>query len=259
MEVKFYFVGSGCYVLEIDKNIKIACDPALNLAGTDYNFKLFTSKRIKEPIYDNMLFNDIDLWLFTHEHADHIDNLGLSKVKVNSNIVIQKSVKEFFTSKDFKQISILNWGEKKKIKINNYKVEITAIPAFHGNNFIMRKLVGKVNGYYIKVFKGKNVKSIYITSDTVYHKKIIKKLNGKEIDIMVANLGEVRADKFGGPLTMSVTMLSKMTESLNPKVIIPIHYDDFSHFDTKETDLVNNGFKIVKRGNWVDLNNYSYY
>ncbi len=149
-----------------------------------------------------------------------------------------------------KKAKLLEWGEIHCANIGEYEIKIVAIPAYHGNNFIMRNIVGKVNGYFIEINNKGEKKTIYLTSDTVYHKDVIKNIN-QEIDLMIANMGEVSSEKFGGPLTMSVSMLKKMEEEIKPKSIYPIHINDYSHYETREKDLLNAGYTLIERGKWI--------
>ncbi|MCX7920925.1 MAG: MBL fold metallo-hydrolase [Clostridia bacterium] len=253
MNLKFFHVGGACWVLYVDEKIKLACDPFLAPAGTEYNFKVFTSTRTKPPIYDESLFDGIDIWFITHSHADHIDEMGIDKMDKNSITVAQKSLLKLLSKDRFSNLYILDWEQAKSFDVEGYKIDIRAVPAYHGSNFITRTLAGKVNGYFVTITRGADKKSVYITSDTIYHTEVIESIRGKDIDIMIANLGEVRPKSFGGPLTMSVSMLQKFIHELQPKIAIPIHIDDFSHYTTTKEDLLSNGISVVSQGCWITL------
>ena len=84
MKIDFKWVGAACFILEIDKQFKIACDPSLSPKGTLYDFKFFKSERTIGPEYDASDFKDVDLWLLTHNHLDHLDNDGISVLNQES-------------------------------------------------------------------------------------------------------------------------------------------------------------------------------
>ena len=252
MKMELYHVGGACFVLNIDGKLKIACDPALSPVGTEYPFKSFTSTRTKPPIYEETLFDDVNLWLITHVHNDHIDAKGARYISPTSTVIAQKKAERMLSIHPHRMT--LKWKESKTLTISGYQVELTAVPAFHGNNLIMRKLIGDVNGYYIRISKGETVRSVYITSDTVYNARIVqivRKLGA--VDLLVANLGEVMPDKFGGPITMSIPMLQRMVEDLRPAQVIPIHIDDFSHYTTAPEHVLRQGFDIPEQGRWVQV------
>lgn len=253
MNVKFFHVGGACFVLEIDEKIKIACDPFLSPAGTAYDFKAFSSTRIKPPLYDSSVFDDVKIWMVTHGHADHIDEIGVSKIHEDSIVVTCKNAVDILSTKNLTHLWVVDWDDTREISIGQYKISIKVIPAFHGNSLIMRNLVGKVNGYYLVISNGTERKTIYITSDTVYHDKVLKPLENENIDILIANLGEVKKNMNGGPLTMSVSMLKQMISKISPRTVIPIHYDDFTHYETSKDEIEINGFKVFEQGIWIPL------
>jgi L-ascorbate metabolism protein UlaG (beta-lactamase superfamily) len=252
MKIEFYHVGGACFVLNIDDKVKIACDPALSLAGTEYQFKSFTSTRVKPPIYEDGLFDDVNLWLITHVHEDHIDQRGIGHISPASTVITHKKAAPMLGN--HQRMWMAEWNESKTLTINGYQVEVTIVPAFHGNNFIMRKLIGSVNGYFLRISLGNTVRTVYVTSDTVYHARVVqtaRKLGA--VDLLIANLGEVLPDKFGGPITMSIPMLQKMVERLRPAKVIPIHINDFSHYTTVPEEVQRQGFPIIDQGRWVHV------
>ncbi|MBK3495113.1 MBL fold metallo-hydrolase [Viridibacillus sp. YIM B01967] len=249
MKINFYHVGVATCLLEIDGKIKIATDPALSPKGTILKFKSFETERLQDPKYDNDIFQNVDLWLITHLHEDHLDLLGKDVIADSALVLTNSDALSFLEGKN---VVPLKWTEEYVTKFENYTIKITTIPAYHGNNFITRKIVGKVNGYILEIFDGNDKTTIYLTSDTVYHKDVINSIS-KELDIIIANLGEVSADKFGGPLTMSIEMLNQFVKELKPTKVIPVHIDDFSHYMTTEDNVLKAGFSILEKGKWIEI------
>ena len=253
MNIKMYWVGASTIVFDVDGVLKFAFDPCLVKEDSIVSFNSFDSKRVISPKYDTTTFKDIDMWFFTHGHLDHIDNEGKLVVDKNSYIFTCKNVKLILDDPKYKNKSILKWYESYSTNFKGYEIKITAIPAYHGSNFIMRTATGKVNGYLIELMKNDMIKTIYITSDTVYHKNIIQKIKDVNIDYLVANLGQVMSSKSGGPITMSVKMLNQFCKDLNIKRVIPIHFNDFSHYETQEIELINGGYEVIERGKWLEV------
>lgn len=95
-------------------------------------------------------------------------------------------------------------------------------------------------------------KKIYITSDTVFDKKVISSIKEEQIDVLIANLGEVKSTMWGGPLTMNLEMLKKIEMELKPTMTIPIHIDDFSHYETNRSE-VEKEYKVINNGDDIEL------
>lgn len=250
MNIKLFHVGASTCVLDFEGMIKVGIDPSLSPLNHKLAFKSFNSSRLKAPKYDNSTFENIDIWLITHPHEDHIDSFG-EKIISSSTIISDKKTKKS-TILNNKKINVLNWGEDYIFEKADYSIKITAIPAYHGNSWIKRTLVGKVNGYLLEITNGTRKKTIYFTSDTVYHKNVIYWLP-TEIDILVANLGNVQNKSIGGPLTMNLKMLNLFIKKLNPQKVIPIHIDDFSHYNTSASEVEKAGFSISPLGTWITL------
>jgi L-ascorbate metabolism protein UlaG (beta-lactamase superfamily) len=151
MNIDFYHVGAACFVLRIDGKIKIACDPCLAPEGTRYSFKFFTSTRIKPPVFDSSVFDDVHAWLITHDHADHIDETGVSKIDEQSIVITRTEAVTMLSNNKSSNLRVMNWNETTTFDVHGYGMSVRAIPAFHGSNPMMSILAGKVNGYLVTI------------------------------------------------------------------------------------------------------------
>jgi N-acyl-phosphatidylethanolamine-hydrolysing phospholipase D len=154
MEIIFHWIGGATFILSIG-NLNIAVDPVLCEKGTVQDYFWFKSQRIEQPIYTEKDFENIDLWLITHNHEDHLDSIGLSKISNSSEIVCNKNSSKILLEKGKNYLTVLSWKQTKEFSIKGYKIEIEAIPAIHGINPLSALLAGKVNGYYLTITKGK--------------------------------------------------------------------------------------------------------
>lgn len=250
--IEIFYVGCATCIINIDNCIKIGIDPSLSKKGSKLKFKSFISERKIEPKFVNNLFDNVDLWLLTHSHEDHLDKEGLSIISSNSKIICESKKTYDKINSISNDIKILNWNDIYLFDKENITVEITAIPAYHAQNFVVSKVVGKVNGYIITISSNKIKKSIYITGDTIFNEKIIKNIN-THIDIMIANLGNARSNTLFGPLTMNIDMLEKFVKKLTPDIVIPVHIDDYSHYNMTKSQVEKAGYKIIEQGKWIKV------
>lgn len=250
MKVELCWVGAASIIIKINDELKIGLDPALIKKNEIIHFKKFESQRLIAPVYKKEDFNDVDIWLLTHGHLDHIDIVGKKFIDRYSKIVCSEDVNLILDDSKYINKVILGWNEEHKLSINGYEISIKAIPAIHGKNIFIALAYRKGNGYYVEIEKNEIKTTFYITGDTTYNSLILKSLGNKNIDYLFANLGQVRAKNFGGPLNMSIDMLNKFKDKLKPSKIIPLHYNDFSHYETKEEDIKNAGYDVLKRGKW---------
>ena len=245
MDVTFQWVGGATFILTVG-GIALAVDPVLCEKGKIQDFFWFKSKRVEDPIYQDHDFNHIDLWLLTHEHEDHIDAKGMMKISQDSDIVCDKKTSKLLLKRDIRNLRILGWGEETVFQMKDYQVVVEAVPAIHGVNPLSAFFAGTVNGYYVSISQGNESFHVYITGDTVYKKKVIKALKGREIDLLVPNMGAVKQGSWMMCLTLNAVMLKKMTEELNPKLVVPVHFGAFEHYIEPVEAIKNLGDDKIK-------------
>jgi len=228
-DITFKWIGAATWVLTIDE-LKIACDPSLCARDTEIDLKYFKAIRRTNPNYSPSDFENVDYWFLTHNHADHIDNQGISKISKQSNIFSHKSLKSRLNRLHDMNIYYLKWNNKKYISNKSLNIEIEAIPCIHGSNTISSILSGGCNGYWIKLIKADNTLDIYITGDTIFHQRVSKVINNRKVDIIIPNMGGSGLGKFGGPFTLTAEIFKQFLDLVNPKVILPVHHTSFSMF-----------------------------
>ncbi len=256
MEVLFHWIGGATFVMTIG-SLNIACDPVLCEKGKIQDYFWFKSKRLEEPMYDEKTFSNIDLWLITHNHEDHLDSVGLSKIESDCKVISNGNASKKLIKKGIKDLTVLNWHEAKQISIKGYEIEVEAIPAIHGVNPLSALFAGKVNGYYLTISKGTEKVRVYVTGDTVYKNKVVNSLNGKEIGLLIPNMGAAKEGSWIMTLTLNAKMLKKMIAKLNPTTVIPVHYGTFEHYKEPLEKIMNikdDRIKFVKIGESVTVN-----
>ena len=255
MSIKFNWIGGACFIITID-DVKIAVDPCLCPKGTIQDYFWFKSERIEDPVYNHSDFEDIDLWLITHNHEDHIDKLGMSMIQTDIPVVCNPNSVKILKNNGVGNLKILKWFQKTEYKINSTIIEVEAIPAIHGESPVSALLAGKVNGYYLTITQKDEIKNIYITSDTVLKSKVINALEGKNIDLMIPNMGAAKEGTWIMTLTLNARMLKKMITVLNPKIVIPVHYGTFAHYVEPIEEILalnDDRIEIVKVGDKINL------
>jgi N-acyl-phosphatidylethanolamine-hydrolysing phospholipase D len=245
MELIFNWIGGATFILSTG-NLKIAVDPVLCEKGTEQDFFWFKSKRVEEPFYTESDFNKIDLWLITHNHEDHLDSIGLSKISNTSKIISNNNSYNVLQESDRDDLTVLSWKQTIEFNIKGYEIGIEAIPSIHGINPLSALFAGKVNGYYLTISKGKENVKIYITGDTVYKSKIIKALGNKKIDLLIPNMGAAKQGSWIMTLTLNSAMLKKLISKLNPEIVIPVHYGTFEHYKEPVDNIKRINDKRIK-------------
>ncbi len=241
-EIKW--IGGATWILIID-NLKIACDPVLCTRGTVQDYFWFKSTRLEDPVYNAMDFDDVDLWLITHGHEDHLDKQGMEFIKQSQTLIADKSATTVLEKNDHKTDFTLDWGETVTTSLKGFTIKVEAIPAIHGINPLSTFFAGHVNGYYVTIQKNQDILNLYITGDTVYKEIVVKPLLGRKIDLMVANVGGAKKGTWMGALTLTSLMIQKFNKVLQPKWIIPVHHGTFSHYNDPVSNLQEKSLPLI--------------
>jgi N-acyl-phosphatidylethanolamine-hydrolysing phospholipase D len=259
LKINVNWIGGATFILGIG-DLKIACDPVLCEKGTIQDYSWFKSERLEAPIYQDIDFEDIDLWLITHDHEDHLDEQGLWKIQDTIPINCTKQSIEKLKARGLRNYFHLAWHKVQKYEFKGYCVMVEAIPAIHGVNPLSAFFAGNVNGYYITVMKDSDIKRVYITGDTVYKKKVIQAFKSKPIqkpiDLMIPFMGAAKQGTWLMTLTLNASMLAKMIEKLNPHKVVPVHFGTFNHYNEpiSEVEKLNDPrIIIMKPGDTIEL------
>ena len=229
-KIHFKWIGSATWVLNINE-VKIACDPVLCPKGTVQTYAPgFRSKRLTDPVFDTDDFQNIDIWLISHEHEDHLDTHGLSKIDEKSIIIANKKSKKILQTIHPENLHIVRYPQTLSFTIKGMTVEIQVMPAVHASNPLTAFFLGGGNGYWLTIKKDDAECNIYVTGDTVSHKKVLDAIAGHEADILIPNIGAPFRNAFGGPFTFTTKTLQPVIDAVKPDVILPVHFGSFSHF-----------------------------
>lgn len=232
----FTWIGGATWILDI-QGVRIACDPVLCPAGTIQHYGFFRSTRLNEPVYAPHDFQQIDLWLITHAHEDHLDDHGVRCIARDANIITHANAVRILEKTGHTNLTMLRWGEYQTLRVRDILVTIEAIPAIHSPNPLVAFFAGGVNGYWLTFQTDNQRVEIYITGDTVLHPRLLRAISGRRADILIPNLGAAKKDSWMGPLTLSADMLDRLLKELEPNVCIPVHFGTFEHYVEPITEV----------------------
>ncbi|MBN1498635.1 MAG: MBL fold metallo-hydrolase [Spirochaetes bacterium] len=241
----FKWIGGATWILRI-AGVKIACDPVLCSEGTIQDYRYFKSERMTAPHYDKKDFEDVDLWLLTHNHEDHIDSPGMEVINPDKKIIAHKSHQKLSLIKAMDDIIYMD-GFKKEMQFLSIKgvdIKITSIPAIHAKRKFFSSLIGNGNGYILEIEKDKNRFAAYVTGDSVFDKKHAERYLPQKMNLVIANAGcaeigtSLLADVIGR-VTNDNNDIFRLNDFINPEVLIPVHWGTFSHYREPVTDGIS--------------------
>ena len=239
MDISFKWIGGATWILRVG-DFKIACDPVLCPEGHVQDYKYFRTRRLNGPAYDGSDFKNVNLWLLTHNHEDHLDGYGLKLIDGESAIVSHKSLRPHFRDEKFKNITYPGWGRETDFSSGGTSFNIRAVPAIHAKKKFLSGKIGNGNGYIIKIARDDFKYNIYITGDSVFSRGMKKYFKNTDLDLIIVNAGSAMLGRSFlssviGRITDNINDIIKMNAALKPKKIIPVHWGTFSHYSEKIT------------------------
>jgi L-ascorbate metabolism protein UlaG (beta-lactamase superfamily) len=260
MNTNFKWIGGATWILQVN-NCKIACDPVLCPEGHIQDYKYFKTRRLNSPQYSESDFENVNLWLLTHNHEDHIDSDGFKLIEKNSTIISHKSLRPYFKKDINNDIRFLDWNECAEMCVDSINIKVKALPAIHARKTLLGNVVGNGNGYLLDIAGDDSKFCIYVTGDSVYNKSIIKDIGTSNIDLIIANAGSAMVGKsfiapIIGRITNNISDVIQMNAELNPKIIIPVHWGTFSHYHemiTRESFNEYDNIELLNAGDSINL------
>jgi L-ascorbate metabolism protein UlaG (beta-lactamase superfamily) len=233
-EIRFTHIGGPTMLLEVE-GWRILTDPTFDQPGRRYPFALGTSStKLVGPAIGPSDLGPIDVVLLSHDHhADNLDDAGREVLSNASTIVT--------TVPGARRIGggatgLSPWEVTRLERHGSPTIDVTATPCRHGPP-LSRPVVGDVIGFSLR-WPGQSHGELWITGDTVVHRRLRQIGQRLHVGTVVAHLGGVR---FGltGPLRYSMTGrdLATLRNWTQPHQMIPVHYEGWSHFSDDRAEV----------------------
>ena len=147
---------------------------------------IFGPKRYVEPAIDLKEIPEVNLFLLTHNHYDHLDYRTIKKFPYKgADVLTPLKLGRYFTKNKFKKVKEMDWYDQ--TIINDLK--ITFVPAVHWSKRTLTDTDKTLWGSFLIEYKDKK---IFFACDTGYG-NIYKELGEKYglIDLTFINIGAV--------------------------------------------------------------------
>ncbi|MEN0128561.1 MAG: MBL fold metallo-hydrolase [Brevundimonas sp.] len=228
-------IGGPSLLVELD-GWRILVDPTFDAPGRRYKFGYGTSStKTTAPAIPLAEIGPVDLVLLSHDqHPDNLDDAGRAMLPVATHVLT--------TRQGARRLKLPNTrglapGEAVRLKgAGGSELEVTATPCQHGPRFA-RPIVGDAVGFAVRRPQAQR-HDLWVTGDTVLYPGLLKAARELAVDVAIVNGGGVR---FGitGPIhyTMTGAEVVRLVAQLDARVIIPAHFDGWSHFVDGESGI----------------------
>jgi len=174
------WIGHATFLIKLG-NTTIITDP---LFSKNAGPLIFGPKRYVDPAIDLKDIPEVNLYLLTHNHYDHLDYRTIKKFPYKKTKVLTPlKLGKYFTKNGFDNVEEMDWYDQ--TEVNDLK--ITLMPAVHWSKRTLTDTNKTLWGSFLIEYKNKK---IFFACDTGYG-NIYKELGNKygPIDLTFINIG----------------------------------------------------------------------
>jgi len=252
--IRLTHVGGPTVLIEVD-GWRLLTDPTFDPPGRKYNFGWGTSSRkLAGPAIAAAEIGAIDAVLLSHDqHDDNLDDAGRALLPSAGTVVTTVAGAKRLGGNSR---GLAPWQATRLQAPGRPPLEITATPCRHGPP-LSRPLVGEVVGFALRR-DGSDEGALWISGDTVLYDGVREVAARLDVDTALIHLGGVRFP-VTGPFryTMTAAEAVELCGQLEPRTVIPIHYEGWKHFrqgrDAIEAEFANAPAAFRERVRWIPL------
>jgi L-ascorbate metabolism protein UlaG (beta-lactamase superfamily) len=238
-----FFVGTATVILRL-AGFTILTDPNFLHAGEHAHLGYgLTAQRLTNPAIDIEQLPPLDFVVLSHYHGDHFDRIAEEKLQKDLPILSTEHAAAALRDKGFTAPRALETWDSVTVRKGTASVRVTSMPGRHGPA-VVEKFLPAVMGSMLEFESdgGANRFRLYITGDTLVFDDLLDiPRRYPEIDLALFHLGGTQI--LGILVTMDAEQGFQAMRMTNPKLVIPIHYNDYEVFKSPLED-----FKKVVEG-----------
>lgn len=193
--------------------------------------------RLTNPAIEIMDLPPLDLVVLSHFHGDHFDRVAEQKLDKSLPIVTVPQAAKDLAERGFGQTYPIDTWETMTIHKGDVTLKITAMPGRHGPplaNFVLPDVMGSILEFQSRT--DRTLFRMYLTGDTLVIDDL-KEIPQRypDLDLGLLHLGGTEV--LGIMVTMDGKQGVEMIRIANPKLAIPIHYNDYDVFKSPLSDF----------------------
>ena len=247
-----FFVGTATVILRYG-GFTILTDPNFLHAGDHVHLGYgLTAERLTNPALELEELPPIDFCVLSHYHGDHFDQIVEERLQKDLPIITTEHAAAAIKEKGFTAAIALDTWDAVTVSKNGTQVRVTAMPGKHGpavTDLLLPPVMGSMLEF--QPATQKTALRLYITGDTLVHDDLNEiPRRYPEIDLALFHLGGTRI--LGILLTMDAEQGVEAIRIINPREVIPIHYNDYEVFKSPLEDFK----KAVEAAGFADRVRY---
>ncbi len=243
--LKLTFIGSATLLIELQRGddvLRLVTDPVFDRPGTSHRvsgLEAFTYTHLTEPALSADSLPPLDAVLLSHDHhKDNLDRSGRALSASASRVLTTEPGARRLRDKGLTRAEGLGPWQQTVLERGALRVRVTATPARHAP-FGVSWLAGPVIGFLLE-WEGQRGGGVWISGDTLWFGGL-RRLAGR-VGVAVLHLGAARFPSVPWlRFSMDVTDALTAVRTLSPRLVVPIHFEGWSHF-TEGRSAIDAGF-----------------
>jgi L-ascorbate metabolism protein UlaG (beta-lactamase superfamily) len=245
------FIGNATVLIR-HAGFRILTDPNFVHRGEEIPLGYgLTTTRLTDPAMEIDDLPPIDLVILSHYHADHFDRVAEDRLDRSLPIITTPEAAEKLGELRFGATEALETWDHRDFTRDGSRVRVTAMPGRHAPGALTIALP-EVMGSMLEFWgdeasggmgpgtgggSGGPSLRLYISGDTLMFAGL-REIPSRypEIDLALLHLGGTRV--MGLTVTMDAEQGVELLETLQPRLAIPIHYNDYEAFKSSLDDFV---------------------
>jgi L-ascorbate metabolism protein UlaG (beta-lactamase superfamily) len=232
-----HFIGTATVLIRY-AGFTVLTDPSFVPRGE--RVRLGYGRRVRrstDPAVPIDALPPLDLVVLSHLHEDHWDRTAEAWLARSLPVATTPHAATALHERGFVWAQPLGPWDILDCAKGAARLTVTATPGRHGPRLLSR-LLPPVMGSLLEfeTVDGRPLLRLYVTGDTLLHDGIREiRARCADIDIALLHLGGERA--LGVPLSMDGAQGAALLRIVQPRLAIPIHYDDFEMFTSPLSDF----------------------
>jgi len=232
------FIGTATCLLRLGPFTVLTDPNFLHRGQRAYLGKGLWSRRLTEPSLQPAGLPPLDLVLLSHLHGDHFDRIARRELDRSLPVLSTQEATRQLTKWGFGAAEGLDTWETWETTAEGSTLRVTAVPGVHGPG-PAKHLLPPVMGSVLQLqTPGQPLFRMYISGDTLLRpwlRDVVDRTG--QLDAAVLHLGGTKV--LGLLVTMDGAQGAELTRMLDPRVTVPIHYDDYGVFKSPLQDFLS--------------------